>query len=51
MTIPPTSSIPIKVDDEKEGIVVKKFQEYRQFKVNWSERDIEGWINYREKLQ
>jgi hypothetical protein len=47
--LPPISSIPTKIDDEKEIIVVKKFQEYRQFKVNWSERDTEGWTNYREK--
>jgi hypothetical protein len=48
-TNPPISSIPIKIDKEKERIVLKKFREYRQFNVNWAERDNEGWLNYREK--
>jgi hypothetical protein len=45
-TIPP---IPTKINEEKERILINKFREYRQFKVNWAERDGEGWINYREK--
>ena len=45
-TIPPIST---KTDEEKESALINKFREYRQFKINWAERDIEGWINYREK--
>jgi hypothetical protein len=44
-TIPP---IPTKID-EKENKLIKKFREYRQFKINWAERDNEGLLNYRER--
>jgi hypothetical protein len=44
-----TTIPPIPTNEEKERILINKFREYRQFKVNWAERDGEGWINYREK--
>jgi DNA-binding response OmpR family regulator len=41
--------IPIGIDEEKERILINKFLEYRQFKINWVERDSEGWLKYKEK--
>jgi hypothetical protein len=41
--------LPSKTDEKKENKLINKFREYRQFNVNWAERDGEGWINYREK--
>lgn len=44
-----TPHLPIGIDEEKERTLINKFLEYRQFKVNWVERDSEGWFRYREK--
>src|ERR671910_632327 len=41
--------LPTKIDEKKENKLINKFREYRQFNVNWAERDIDGWINYRDK--
>jgi hypothetical protein len=34
--------IPTKIDEKKENKLINKFREYRQFNVNWAERDGEG---------
>ena len=39
----------IKIDEEKERLLIDKFLDYRKFKINWSDRDQEGWISYRWK--
>lgn len=44
-----TTTIPTEIDEEKENKLINKFREYRRFKINWAERDGEGWLNYREK--
>jgi hypothetical protein len=49
-TTPPVSSAPIRIDEEKERILIDKFREYRRFKIDWAERDSEGWLNYRQKI-
>ncbi len=49
-TTPPVSSAPIRIDEEKERILIDKFREYRRFKIDWAERDCEGWLNYRQKI-
>jgi hypothetical protein len=49
-TTPPVSSAPIRIDEEKERILIDKFREYRRFKTDWAERDSEGWLNYRQKI-
>jgi hypothetical protein len=41
--------LPTKIDEKKENKLINIFREYRQFNVNWAERDGEGWISYREK--
>ena len=49
-TTPPISSAPIRIDEEKERILIDRFREYRRFKIDWAERDSEGWLNYRQKI-
>jgi hypothetical protein len=41
---------PIRIDEKKERILIDKFREYRRFKIDWAERDSEGWLNYRQKI-
>lgn len=41
--------LPTKIDEKKENKLINRFREYRQFNINWAERDGEGWTNYREK--
>ena len=44
------TTTPIRIDEEKERILIDKFREYRRFKIDWAERDSEGWLNYRQKI-
>jgi hypothetical protein len=44
------TTTPIRIDEEKERILIDKFREYRRFKTDWAERDSEGWLNYRQKI-
>lgn len=44
------TTTPIRIDEKKERILIDKFREYRRFKIDWAERDSEGWLNYRQKI-
>lgn len=41
--------LPTKIDEKKENKLINRFREYRQFNLNWAERDGEGWTKYRER--